>query len=71
MQDGKLKVAADGKSVAYDYTASTWKTDTYYFKAGAYVQDDTGPSSVGVMKVACGRRSPTLMAMERVSGRID
>jgi hypothetical protein len=47
MQDGKLKVAADGKSVAYDYTASTWKTDTYYFKAGAYVQDDTGPSSVG------------------------
>lgn len=47
MQDGKLKVGANGKTVSYDYTAATWKTDTYYFKAGDYVQDNTGSSSVG------------------------
>jgi hypothetical protein len=47
MQDGKLKVTVNGKTVSYDYTGATWKTDTYYFKAGAYVQDNTGSSSVG------------------------
>ncbi|MDB5105947.1 MAG: hypothetical protein JWP91_3636 [Fibrobacteres bacterium] len=47
MQDGKLKVTAGTKTVTYDYTGSTWKTDTYYFKAGAYVQDNTGTSAVG------------------------
>jgi hypothetical protein len=55
MRAGKLevKVGANGasKSVQFDYTAATWKTDTYYFKAGAYAQDDAGPASEGA-KVA-------------------
>ncbi|MDB5048771.1 MAG: Alginate lyase 2 [Fibrobacteres bacterium] len=47
MTDNKLKATVNGKSVTYDYSAATWKTDTYYFKAGSYVQDNTGASTVG------------------------
>jgi hypothetical protein len=47
MKAGMLEVRAGTKTVKYDYTAATWQTDTYYFKAGAYVQDDAGSSSEG------------------------
>jgi len=51
MQAGMLDVQVGSRSVKYDYTAATWKTDTYYFKAGAYTQDNAGSPSEGA-KVA-------------------
>jgi hypothetical protein len=71
MTAGILKVTLGAKSATYSYTASTWKTDTYYFKAGSYVQDNAGPSSEGA-KVAFYKldvvRPTSVGASKRIGG---
>ena len=42
-----LSVTVNGKTVTYNYTASEWQSDRYYFKAGAYPQDNAGSSTEG------------------------
>ena len=44
--EGALKIKAANKQWARDISA-TWRTKPLYFKAGAYVQDNSGNSREG------------------------
>jgi hypothetical protein len=42
-----ITVTVNGRSATRTYSNSMWQSDRYYFKAGSYVQDNTGTSSEG------------------------
>ena len=47
--NGVATVLANGRSASHDFfqSSAAWRTNTYYFKAGAYVQDNAGLDDEG------------------------
>src|SRR6185503_16878576 len=47
--DGVASVTVNGVTKSHNFyaTDSAWKDSTFYFKAGAYLQDNTGPETEG------------------------
>ena len=45
--DGLASVSANGTTRNYDFRGTDWMTNAFYYKAGAYVQDNAGPVEEG------------------------
>ncbi len=53
LEDGRLDVTVNGRTQSENVVANdpAWGKQTFYFKAGAYVQDNMGPSTEGARVV--------------------